>query len=91
MVENDPGSCEELASTVFQLGRAYVELHQPARARDLLDRFARALDDPAPDICAAIEFTRARALRDTGADRARAHELATRALADIRKVVTARR
>jgi tetratricopeptide (TPR) repeat protein len=89
-LETDHDAAEELATTVSQLSRAYVELDQPARALALLDRLAGALDDPAPDVAVAVAFTRARALWDTGGDRARARKLATDALAGLRGVATAR-
>jgi eukaryotic-like serine/threonine-protein kinase len=91
VVEQSEGTGDEIRDAASQLSRAYVELHEPARARALLERLASTLNDQPPDIRATVDFTLARALWDTGGDRARAHELASRALAGIRGVVTARR
>ena len=76
---------------VIDLEIAYLELREPARGLMRLERLAQGLNDMRPDLRVEAEFTLARALWETGGDRRRAYELATRALAGIEGVPVARR
>jgi tetratricopeptide (TPR) repeat protein len=89
VVETAQGTTEDLAGAVSSLGRAYVELHQPERARAVLERLDRTPDEVPPELRPARELTLARALWDSGGDRRRAHELATRARADCKTLEVA--
>jgi tetratricopeptide (TPR) repeat protein len=73
----------ELTSAVIHQARGFLELHQPTRGLAALEELATKLDELRPDLRVAVEFTLARALWDSGGDRRRAHELASRALEDI--------
>ena len=81
-LEKAQGGGEALISAQANLGRAYVELHQPARALALLEPLSPRMDKLTPLHRGEIEQTLARALWDTGAAR-RAHALASRARADF--------
>jgi serine/threonine-protein kinase len=69
-----------LPSARANLARAYVELHQPARALPSLEQLAHNLDALPPRARADIELSLARALWDSGGDRARARALGEDAL-----------
>jgi tetratricopeptide (TPR) repeat protein len=86
ILEKAQGTAEDLAGAVSSLGRAYVELHQPRRALAPLERLESKPDEVPPELRPALELTLARALWDSGGDRRRAHELATRARADGKAV-----
>jgi tetratricopeptide (TPR) repeat protein len=89
-LESSEGADDVLGSSMVNLGRAYLELHAPGRALAPLERAAAKLDGLDPDERVELELGLARALWDTGGDRARAHELARHALADVRAIAGAR-
>jgi serine/threonine protein kinase/tetratricopeptide (TPR) repeat protein len=75
------GTGDDLASARAGLGAAYLELGQPARALAVLEQIA--LDAPPPDVRGQAELALARAVWDSGGDRARARGFAQRARADL--------
>jgi tetratricopeptide (TPR) repeat protein/predicted Ser/Thr protein kinase len=77
------GGGDALPSAQINLGRARVELHQAAQALAPLEQLASKPDGLSPDNRAALEFTLARALWDSGGDRTRARTLASGALTRI--------
>src|SRR5262249_33618905 len=64
------------------IGRAWLDLHQPDRALDVLERGYRlaGTTETAPVDRALVAFPLARALWDSGRDRTRARQLAKEAL-----------
>lgn len=72
---------DDISNAVANLARIDVELGRPARAIAPLEPLAAKLDDQPPELRVLIEFTLARALWDSGGDRARASRLAAHALA----------
>jgi len=61
------------------LALSYIEIHQPVRALQVLDPLAAQIDQESPAWQGQIHFMQARALWDSGRDRARAHEHAAAA------------
>jgi tetratricopeptide (TPR) repeat protein/predicted Ser/Thr protein kinase len=84
VLASSPAAGELLIGTQVNLALAYVELHRPARALALLERLAGDPDALKPRGRAALEYTLARALWDSGRDRKRARALARRALDGLR-------
>jgi tetratricopeptide (TPR) repeat protein/predicted Ser/Thr protein kinase len=91
ILESSQGAGDALASAVSSLCRAQVELQRPARALAPLERLASKLGDQPPELRGAIQQSLARALWDTGGDRARARELATQAWTGARAIADAGR
>jgi eukaryotic-like serine/threonine-protein kinase len=77
-----------LPSARSNLARAYVELHQPARALPSLEQLARNLGALPAHARADIQLTLARALWDSGGDRVRARALGEDALRTLTDAVS---
>jgi serine/threonine-protein kinase len=91
VLEKSQGAGDALASAVSSLCRVRVELQEPARALAPLERLASKLGEQPADVRIAIQFSLARALWNTGGDRARARELATHAFTGARTIADASR
>jgi eukaryotic-like serine/threonine-protein kinase len=81
LLARSPAAGELLIGAQVNLAKAYVELRRPARAVPVLERLAKDLARLNPQGRAALEYTLAQALWDSGRDRRRARALAGRALA----------